>query len=289
MKNPILVILLLPTVFGRVAIGQQASSDASAQSPVQNVGATCKEPLKPPPSKDFWDGDEPNVANLVGHAFNRKRDVQKQIRPIQDCLNELSDVSASHTRTIREVDTRTEHGLQLVSTKTSEADQHAIDAGNRANAAHQSGTQAATRLSTAEQVVGNIDQYKSTTQTEILFRPGQSVLSKGAKRTLDEMAIPLKDQRGYVIEVLGFSSGRGQAAIAASRQMADSVVRYLVLNGEIPAHRIYVVGMGNVPVMGKEPTTAKHANGGRIEISVLKNDLDQLAATPAPGPSSPPK
>ena len=136
----------------------------------------------------------------------------------------------------------------MASAKANEADQHAIDAGNKAPLANQTATQANTRLTTVEQVVGNIDQYKASTQTEIRFRPGQSVLSKNAKAALDEMATPLKDQRGYIIEVQGFSSGRGQAAIATSQKMADSVVRYLVLNHEIPVYRIFVVGMGNAPV-----------------------------------------
>ena len=58
--------------------------------------------------------------------------------------------------------------------------------------AQQTATQANTRLTTVEQVVGNIDQYKASNQTEIRFRPGQSVLSKNAKAALDEMATPLK-------------------------------------------------------------------------------------------------
>src|SRR5438094_584706 len=82
--------------------------------------------------------------------------------------------------------------------------------------AQQTATQANARLTTVEQVVGNIDQYKASTQTEIRFRPGQSVLSKNAKAALDDMATPLKDQRGYIVEVQGFSSGHGQAAIATS-------------------------------------------------------------------------
>jgi hypothetical protein len=96
------------------------------------------------------------------------------------------------------------------------------------------------------------------------------VLSKQAKDALDEIATQLKNQHGYVIEVQGFSSGQRQAAIANSRKMADSVVRYLVLNHEIPAYRIYVIGMGNAPV-------AKRTSGTRVEISLLKNDLEQTA------------
>ena len=62
----------------------------------------------------------------------------------------------------------------------------------------------------------------------------------------------LKGQRGYIIEVQGFSSGKGQTAITTSQKMAESVVRYLVLNHEIPVYRIYLVGMGNAPVASDE-------------------------------------
>jgi outer membrane protein OmpA-like peptidoglycan-associated protein len=64
--------------------------------------------------------------------------------------------------------------------------------------------------------------------------------------------------------------------------MADSVVRYLVLNHEIPVYRIYVVGMGNAPVPStgtEEQAKNKRTSGGRVEISLLKNDLEQLAST----------
>jgi outer membrane protein OmpA-like peptidoglycan-associated protein len=131
-------------------------------------------------------------------------------------------------------------------------------------------TSAQTRLSAVETVVGNIDQYKSEPQTEIRFRPGQTVLSKQAKSALDEIATQLKDQHGYIIEVQGFSSGQGQTAIANSRKVADSVVRYLMLNHEIPAYRIFVIGMGNAAV-------AKGTVGARVEVSLLKNDIGQTA------------
>jgi len=62
------------------------------------------------------------------------------------------------------------------------------------------------------------------------------------------------------------------------------VVRYLALNHDIPIYRIYLVGMGNAPV----PATAsegeakpKRITGGRVEVSLLKNDLEQLASTSA--------
>ena len=132
-----------------------------------------------------------------------------------------------------------------------------------------------------ETAVGSIDQYHAINQAEILFRPGQNVLSKNAKEALDGMATTLKNQRGYVVEVQGFSSGKGQTAIGNSQKMADAVVRYLVLTHEIPVYRIFVVGMGNAPKTDADGKPVR-INGGRVEVSMLKNNLDQLASTTAP-------
>jgi hypothetical protein len=85
------------------------------------------------------------------------------------------------------------------------------------------------------------------------------------------MADGLKTQRSYIIEVRGFSPGHGQAAIASSQKMADSVVRYLVLTHGIPVYRIYTMSVGNATIAGE--ATAKHVSSGRLEVSVLKNDV----------------
>ena len=97
------------------------------------------------------------------------------------------------------------------------------------------------------------------------------------------MATPLKSQRGYIVEVQGFSSGKGQTAIQNSQKMAESVVRYLVLNHDIPVYRIYLVGMGNAPTQASAgDSKPKRTTGGRVEISLLKNNLDQLASGSTP-------
>jgi outer membrane protein OmpA-like peptidoglycan-associated protein len=297
MKTRILVALLLSAVIALPAFAQQASSNsttqpaASADQPApasHGETATGQEPLRATHG-DFWDGDEHGAVWLVLHPFASKGYVQRQTAPIRDRINELEELTAANGNKNKDIDARTRQGIQLVSKKTDEADQHALEASNKAQMAQQTASAVNTHLSRVEPVVGNIDQYKTGAQTEIRSRPGQSVLSKDAKDALDEMATPLKDQHGYVIEVQGFSSGRGQAAIAASRKMADSVVRYLVLNHEIPAYRIYVVGMGNAPVTGEEGTAPKRTSGTRVRISVLRNGVDQLASTSISGATASPK
>ena len=275
MKNRLFVALLLTAVLALPALAQQAAPTTQDQ-PAAAAGASGKPALQPDTHEGFWGKINP---------FARKKYVQRQTAPIRDRVNELDELTSANSKMIKDTDSRAQEGIRLASTKANEADQHAIDAGNKAQMAQQTATQANTRLTTVEQVVGNIDQYKASNQTEIRFRPGQSVLSKNAKAALDDMATPLKDQRGYIVEVQGFSSGHGQAAIATSQKMADAVVRYLVLNHEIPVYRIYVVGMGNAPVPADDAKT-KRTSGGRVEISLLKNDLETLASTSAPAPAA---
>jgi outer membrane protein OmpA-like peptidoglycan-associated protein len=285
MKNRTIFALLLAVILAVPVFAQQTSTtptqpaaqatttQATTTQPASTDTATGKAPLQPETREGFWGRMNP---------FARKKYVARQTQPIADRINELDELTAANGKAIKDTDARAQAGIQLASAKANEADQHAIDAGNKAQAAQQTAQQAHARLNTVEQVVTNIDQYQPTTQTEILFKPGQTVLSENAKTALDEMATPLKNQRGYVVEVQGFSSGHGQVAISTSQKMAESVVRYLALNHDIPIYRIYLVGMGNAPApvsASSGEAKPKRITGGRVEVSLLKNNLEQLAST----------
>ncbi|MBI2679007.1 MAG: OmpA family protein [Candidatus Koribacter versatilis] len=254
----------------------QSTQTASAST---TSTATGKEPLKVETREGFW-----------GHLnpFARKKYVQRQLSPVKDRVNELDQLTAENSRMIKDTDARAQEGIRVATLKATEADQHAIDAGNRAALAHQTATQASTRLQTVETVVTNLDQYQAANELEIKFRPGQSVLSKRAKDALDDVAESMKDQKGYIVEVQGFSSGSGAAALANSQKMAQAVVRYLVINHEVPVYRVYTVGMGNAKVTDADGKVVR-TRGGRVEVRLLKNgiaDLQQSASMAAPPSSS---
>jgi outer membrane protein OmpA-like peptidoglycan-associated protein len=260
-------------------------AQSNSQAATTQTGSTqngAHQPLVVDKKQGFWGKLNP---------FARKKYVQRQLSPVRDRVNELDELTAENSKNIKDVDSRAQEGIRQATAKANEADQHAVDAGTRAQQANQTAQQATARIGTVENVVSNIDQYKPSTQTEIRFRSGQNVLSKRAKEALDQMAEPLKNQRGYIIEVQGFSSGRGQTAIGNSQRMAESVVRYLVLNHNVPVYRIYLLGMGNAPVQSSTEGGAKpkRTSGGRVEVSLLKNDLEQLTANGgSAAPSTPP-
>jgi hypothetical protein len=69
--------------------------------------------------------------------------------------------------------------------------------------------------------------------------------------------------------------------------MANSVVRYLVEQHNIPVYRIYVLGMGNAKVQtaaaesssNTATTKSSRPAPNRVEVSLLKNNLEQLASS----------
>ena len=296
MKNRFLLVLPLAASLMVPAVAQQTStdqnqnqpaaaaapsapsqSDQNAQAPStqaqstsdQTANASGKQPLAYEKHEGFWGKINP---------FARKKYVQRQLEPIRGRVNELDQLTAENSKNIKDVDSRAQQGITMAMSKATEADQHAVDAGNRAQTAQQTAQQATTRLQGVEQVVGQIDQYQSATEAEIRFRPGQNVLSKKAKDALDEIADGVKGKNGYIIEVQGFAPGRGQASIENSQRMAQSVVRYLVLNHDIPVYRVHVLGMGNARLASADGSKPRRTTTGRVEVAVLKNGIDQLAS-----------
>lgn len=273
MKKHLVLSLSLAAVMMIPAVAQQTKGSTGDQQPAQTQNADQQQAqpaaddrsLKYEQHEGFWGKLNP---------FARKKYVNKQLDPIRGRVNELDELTTKNSRMIADVDARATAGIRDAMSKANDADAHAIEANNRANQAQQTAQQAHTRLNNVEATVSKIDQFQPVTQVEINFKPGQSALTKNAKDALDEIAATLKDQKGYIIEVQGFSSGKGGAAIENSRQMAQMVVRYLVLNHNIPVYRIYTVGMGNAAIQADGKTT--HTRGGRVELNLLKNGLGDM-------------
>ncbi|MGC2109116.1 MAG: OmpA family protein [Candidatus Korobacteraceae bacterium] len=281
---PVAAALALPAIAQQTpADTQQPAATSSSQSSSQSGTTTtpdansdqnmsAHQPLQPEMRQGFWGKLNP---------FARKKYVQRQLSPIRNRVNELDDLTAENAKAIKDVDARAQEGIRQADAKATMADQHATDAGNRAQQANQTALQASNRLNTVEQVVGNIDQYQPATQTEIRFPSGHTAIGPKGKQALDDMTANLKDEKGYIIEVQGFSP----SGVQSSQAMANSVVRYLVEKNDVPVYRIFVMGMGNAKLPATDGS-AQTAHGNRVEISLLKNDVDQLASAQANGQMS---
>jgi len=251
----------------QVQTGTSTNGSATSSSD-RNSSPGTSQPLDTRSHEGFW-----------GHLnpMARKKWVNRQLNPVKDRLNELDQVSASNARDIKDVDARAQAGINKANAAAQLADQHATQAGATADQAHQLAQQASTQTDQISTTVSNLDQYKQATQVEIRFRPGQTVLGENAKNALDQLASQLQGQRGYLIDVQGYSSVRGSAGIATSHRLATAVTRYLVTQHQVPLYKIRQIGLGNAPVGSNDSST--HRRGSIVEVTLMQNSLSTLSAS----------
>jgi len=211
-----------------------------------------------------------------GHMnpFARKKWVHRQLDPIKDRTNELDQLQSKNANDIRDVDSRATAGINKAMDAANTADQHAQDANSRATAAQNTATTASTRTDALNGTVSNLDQYQQVASTAVPFASGRTSLGPKGKADLDDLAAKVSGEKGYIIEVQGYSRG----GVQTSQAMADSVVRYLVVEHQVPVYKIYKTGMGR--------NTAKSTDGEKVvtngvQVTLLHNSLATMDANSA--------
>jgi outer membrane protein OmpA-like peptidoglycan-associated protein len=260
---------------GLPAIAQTSSTPANppqaSSSPSDASTYATGSPLPTKSNEGFW-----------GHLnpLARKKWVNRQVAPVKDRLNELDQLTAKNANDIKDVDARAQAGIHQAQSTADQANQTAQAATTQANQANQTAQQASSHTAQLGTTVANLDQYSQITDTEINFRSTQTALNDKAKAALDEIAQQLAGQKGYIVEVQGYTQARGAVGIERSQNMADAVVRYLVIDHQIPMYRIYRVGMGNAA----PSTSDTSVKGTIVHVTLMHNSLAALN-TPATGGS----
>jgi outer membrane protein OmpA-like peptidoglycan-associated protein len=246
---------------------------STSPSATDNSSYATGAPLPTKSNEGFWGKMNP---------LARKKWVNRQVAPVKDRLNELDQLTAKNANDIKDVDSRAQAGIKQAQSTADAANQQAQAASTSANQANQTAQQATAQTSQLNSTVSNLDQYQQIADTELHFRSTQVALNDKAKEALDQVATQLQGQKGYIVEVQGYSHARGQAGIQRSQDMADAVVRYLVVDHKIPVYRIYRLAMGNAPVEG---TTESSNTGTVVHVTLMHNSLAALNTSPSSGGS----
>lgn len=268
-------VLVLSSVFSVSAVAQTPSSTSATDQSTTSSNTTTKsaaddsstyatgKPLEQQSKEGFWGHINP---------LARKKWVKRQVEPIRDRTNELDQLQSKNRTDIHDVDSRAQSGISKAMTAAGTADQHAADAATRAGAANTLAGNASSKTDTLRGTVSNLDQYQTVSSTAVPFVAGHTTLGKTAKVSLDDVASKLASEKGYIVEVEGFS----RSGVQASQAMADSVVRYLVTEHQVPVFRIYKSGLGKQTATvteGEKPLT----NG--VRVTLLHNSLATMGTT----------
>src|SRR5437588_3237591 len=221
-----------------------------------------------------------------------KKYVRQQTQPIIDKSNELDALTAKNTNAIRDVDVRAQQGIQGVNDKATSADQKATDARSRADQAQQVASAAVGRADSLANQVANLDNYRPVVETSVHFGFDKADLTKKAKEALDQLVSDVPNTKGYIVVVEGGTDSVGNADYnyKLSERRAEAVVQYLSENN-IPAHKIFVIGLGKDKTVASNGSASGRAKNRRVDVRLMTNvaagneSQQSSALTTAPNPS----
>jgi OmpA-OmpF porin, OOP family len=217
-----------------------------------------------------------------------KNYVRQQTTPLINKTNELDDLTAKNTNAIKDVDSRAQAGIQQVQAKAAEVDQKAQAAGQQAAEAQTLADSATHRVDTLSSTVANLDNYRVVTETSVHFGFNKDNLTKNAKQALDQLATDVQNTKGYIITVEGGTDSVGgqDYNYQLSERRADSVIQYLASQHSIPAHKIYLIGLGKDKPVEANNTREGRAKNRRVDVRLMTNTAGDT--TPAQQPTSAP-
>ena len=151
-------------------------------------------------------------------------------------------------------------------------------------AAQEQADKAVQGVQVANERINSIDEYTPEQSINVNFKASSAVLTPEAKTALDGVAAYAKNAKGFLIEVTGYAyeSRNKNVNRQLSERRAESVVRYLVENHNIPLRRITTpFGYGAMNPLNENKTRADRAENRRAEVRVLVNR--GLNSAPADG------
>jgi len=231
-----------------------------------------------------------SMAATVG--CTSKNYVKNQTTPLINKTNELDDLTAKNSKDIKEVDARVQAGLAEVNAKTADVEQKAQVAGQNANQAQQTADAANTRVGVLTNTVANLDNYHAVAETSVKFGFNKDNLTPKAKEALDQLAASIASTKGYIIALEGGTDSVGPADYNydLSQRRANSVIQYLATKYNVPAHKIYVIGLGKDKPVESNKTSNGRADNRRVDVRLMTNTVgdNAPASTPTTGqnPSS---
>lgn len=180
-----------------------------------------------------------------------------------------------------------EQNAQRLSGQLDELAAVANTAKGGAKAAQETADSAVAGVNATNDRISALDDYEPQSVAAVNFRTGSSVLSADSKAKLDEVATKALNSKGYVLEISGFADATGSVARnrMLSQRRADTVIRYLIENHNIPLRRIVTpYGYGESNPVAENTSRDGRAQNRRVEVKLLVNKgLIQSAPTMSSG------
>ena len=151
----------------------------------------------------------------------------------------------------------------------------AIGANQQAIAANKAGIAAnAAGEDSLKNRMNNMGNYETKATATVYFANGSSVVDAKGKTDLAALAAKTKGINGYMVQVAGYASATGNAAVndQLTDARAQNVIEYLEQTGNIPLYRMLApAAMGTSHPAASNATAEGQAENRRVVVTIVVN------------------
>jgi len=200
--------------------------------------------------------------------------ITSRVVPLESGLEETRMSLESTQARLSETEQRLDTTVQQMGGEIEELDSAFRTVRNEARQAQLTADQALEEVENVEERVTRLDDYEEIASVHVRFDFNSAELHAEAKEQLDETAEKYRNQKGYLLQVVGFASSDGNEEYnrRLSQQRAEAVVTYLTQLRQIPLRRIvYPHGFGERNPVADNTTLEGRRQNRRVEVKVLVN------------------
>ena len=213
-----------------------------------------------------YNPDHQLLAKKVTFSRNSYR-VAKQIEAGLNPTNEQMAEAQDNLKSARKDIDQTQQDIAKNS-QDIDATKQGLAATNDATATNARG------LGRANQRFGALDQFETKGSITVNFANGKSTVTKKDKDQLTDFVKSAADTPGYMIEVQGYASTVGSAALnqKLSAERAEAVLSIIQQTGVVPMTRILApAAMGTSNQIATERTRSAQAQNRRVVVTIVVN------------------
>jgi OOP family OmpA-OmpF porin len=225
----------------------------------KEMGMTALVPGLPVQVKGSYNAQNQLVADSVrfkGSDLKTAQDIQAGVAPAEQQIQEQQQQMQQTEQQIQQ-----QQAAMQAQQAQLNAEQQKIAANKAAIAA-------------ANKRFGELGEYNILGEVTVLFGNGKVALDPQYKPQLLDLATKAKTIDAYVIQVKGYASAVGSAALnqKLSTERADNVTDFLEQQGHIPLTNILAPGaMGTSRQVAPDTTAEGQADNRRVVVRILQN------------------
>jgi OmpA-OmpF porin, OOP family len=225
----------------------------------KQMGMTALVPGLPVQVKGSYNAQNQLVADSVkfkGSELKTAQDIQAGVTPAEQQL-------AAQQQQLQQTEQQMQQQQAAMQQQQAQlnAEQQKIAANNAA-------------IADANKRFGELGEYNILGEVTVLFGNGKVAIEPQYKPQLLQLAQKAVTVNGYVIQVKGYASSVGSAALnqKLSTERADNVTDFLEQQGHIPLTNLLAPGaMGTSRQVAPDATTEGQADNRRVVVRILQN------------------